>query len=139
MQKPVDRRKAEHLFCCAALAGFLSVALGAFGAHYLETRLADSFFSAYSKASGYMMYHALALLGVGVLCYLCPSNRGLYRSGILFVLGMVFFSGSLLIMSLTGIRWLGTITPVGGVLLLAAWLQLAFSAYCGFQDERTHD
>jgi uncharacterized membrane protein YgdD (TMEM256/DUF423 family) len=110
-----------------ALSGFLSVAAGAFGAHALRDRLADNYLAVFETAARYQMYHALALLAVGLLMYRWPGPS-LQWAGWLFVAGTVLFSGSLYTLALTGTRWLGAITPLGGVAFLAGWICLAVSA-----------
>ena len=79
----------------------------------------------------YQMYHALALLAVGLLTAVRGSSSTLTASGWLFVIGTIIFSGSLYLLSVTGIRWLGAITPLGGVCFLVAWALLVVSALRG--------
>ncbi len=113
----------------AALNGFIAVALGAFAAHGLKNSLTPDLLSTFQTGVQYHMYHALALFGVGLLALHFPGNTLLRVSGYLFLLGILFFSGSLYTLSLTGVRWLGAITPIGGVLFLAGWATLAWSMY----------
>jgi uncharacterized membrane protein YgdD (TMEM256/DUF423 family) len=112
----------------AASNGFLAVSLGAFAAHALSQRLGPELLGTFQTAVQYHMIHALALLGVGVLTLNYPNARYLEISGYLFMLGIVLFSGSLYGLSLTGMRWLGPITPLGGICFLAAWGCLFWSA-----------
>jgi uncharacterized membrane protein YgdD (TMEM256/DUF423 family) len=112
----------------AAINGFLSVALGAFAAHGLRARLSPELLATFQTGVEYHMYHALALLGVGVLSLHFPASGILKGSGLLLLLGIVLFSGSLYVLALSGIRWLGAITPLGGVAFLAAWALLAWFA-----------
>ncbi|MCH7815834.1 MAG: DUF423 domain-containing protein [Proteobacteria bacterium] len=105
----------------ASINGFLAVALGAFAAHALRERLSSELLNTFQTAVQYHMYHALALFGVGLLLMNYPNATLPRISGYLFLLGIVLFSGSLYILSVSGIRWLGAITPLGGVSLLAAW------------------
>ena len=108
----------------AALA-FLGVAGGAFGAHALEGRMAPDLLEIFGTAVEYQMYHALALLLLSVL----PrefSGPGPLWAGRLFVAGTIVFSGSLYILAFTGVRWLGAITPIGGVCFLGGWTALGW-------------
>ncbi len=111
----------------AAISGFLAVALGAFGAHALKARLPDDLLAIYHTAVQYQFWHTAALLAVGLLLLHFPQHALLKYSGWLFVAGILIFSGSLYVLALTGTRWLGAITPIGGVALLAGWLLLALA------------
>ncbi len=103
----------------------LAVALGAFGAHALKKTLTPEFMAVYETAVNYHFVHALGLLAVGLLALHLPDSGALRWAGVLMAAGLLLFSGSLYALSLSGIRWLGAITPVGGVAFLAAWLLLA--------------
>jgi uncharacterized membrane protein YgdD (TMEM256/DUF423 family) len=111
----------------AALSGSLSVAAGAFGAHALKARLAPEHLAIFETGARYQMYHALALLASAWAATQWPSPA-IRGSGWCFLAGTVLFSGSLYVFALTGIRWLGAITPIGGVAFLAGWLLLAWGA-----------
>lgn len=111
----------KFLILLASINGFLAVSMGAFAAHGLKARLSADMLNTFQTGVQYHMYHALALLGVGVLALIYPNAVLPRISGYLFLLGIILFSGSLYILSVTGIRWLGAITPIGGVALLAAW------------------
>ncbi len=113
----------------AAANGFLAVALGAFGAHALKARLDDYALGIYQTAVQYHFYHCLALLGVGLLALWFPQSALLRTSGWAFVIGIAVFSGSLYILSLTGLRWLGAITPLGGLAFLVGWACLAVAGW----------
>ena len=110
----------------AVLAG-LGVALGAFGAHGLKGMLSADMLANFETGVRYQMYHALALLAVA-WAIAQWHNRLLVIGGWLFVVGIIIFSGSLYVLSLTGLRWLGAITPIGGVALIAGWGCLAVAA-----------
>jgi len=113
-------------FALGSLCGFLGVVLGAFGAHALKSRLDPDMLATFEVGVRYQMYHAFALLAVGWAQTRWPGSV-LNASGWLFVAGTLVFSGSLYVLSLSGIRWLGAITPIGGASLLAGWLCLAWS------------
>ncbi|HYR02424.1 MAG: hypothetical protein H6Q51_482 [Deltaproteobacteria bacterium] len=115
----------------ASLGGGLAVILGAFGAHGLKGRLDPAHLEVFDVAVRYHMYHALALLGLTALLSRRPADRMLQTTGWLFLAGMVLFSGSLYLLTLTGIRALGMITPVGGLAFIAGWLSMALAARRG--------
>lgn len=110
------------------LLGLLAVAAGAFGAHGLRGRLTPELLSAFETGARYQMYHALALIAVALLLDRRPS-RTVRTAGWCLAGGTVVFSGSLYLLALTGVRWLGTITPLGGVLLLVGWATLAYGIW----------
>jgi uncharacterized membrane protein YgdD (TMEM256/DUF423 family) len=109
-----------------AVSGFLAVAAGAFGAHALRARLSADSVQVFETGARYQMYHALALLFVAWAATRWPTSP-VRAAGWLFVGGTVLFTGSLYALSLTGggARWLGAVTPLGGLLFLAGWLALA--------------
>ena len=113
-----------------ALHGFLAVALGAFGAHALEGVLDDYGRGVWETAVQYQMFHATALLVVGLLMSskLLGEVKQLNLAGFFFNLGIVFFSGSLYVLAISGIKILGAVTPIGGVLFLAGWVLIIVSA-----------
>jgi uncharacterized membrane protein YgdD (TMEM256/DUF423 family) len=114
-------------FSLGGISAMVSVAAGAFGAHALRDRLPPESLAIFETAARYQMYHALALLAAAWAAGRWPSPWPQW-AGWLFVVGTLLFSGSLYALALTGIRWLGAITPLGGVAFLAGWLCLAFSA-----------
>lgn len=114
---------ARFVIFCTALSGFITVALGAFASHMLRARLSERLYEVLQTGIQYQMFHTLALFGIGLLM-LRQSDRGLRQTAVLFMTGMFFFSGSLYVLALTGQHWLGAVTPVGGVLFLAGWLNL---------------
>jgi uncharacterized membrane protein YgdD (TMEM256/DUF423 family) len=114
-------------FVLGSLSGLISVAAGAFGAHALRPRLAPEFLSAFETAASYQMYHALALLAAAWAASRWPGKKSKW-AGWCFVVGTLLFSGSLYMLALTGTRWLGAITPLGGTAFMAGWLCLAWSA-----------
>ena len=115
-------------FLAGTLSGFVAVALGAFAAHGLKARLAPELLATFETGVRYQMYHALALLGVAWACTRWPGTL-VTVGGWLFVAGTLVFSGSLYLLALTGERWLGAITPFGGLALLAGWLCVAAAAW----------
>jgi uncharacterized membrane protein YgdD (TMEM256/DUF423 family) len=107
--------------CC----GMLAVIFGAFGAHALKGRLDDYAMGVFETAVQYHFYHSFALLAVGIIALSQPQSAMLKSSGWLFFLGLVIFSGSLYLLSLSGLRWLGAIAPLGGLALIGGWACLA--------------
>ena len=116
---------AKIFLALGSIAMLLAVALGAFGAHALKQTLAPELMATYETAVNYHFIHALGLLAVGLLALHLPASGTLRWAGVLMAAGLLLFSGSLYALSLSGIRGLGVLTPVGGVALLAAWLLLA--------------
>lgn len=118
-------------FLIGSFLGTLSVALGAFGAHALRDRIEASLLANYQTGVTYMFYHTLAIFIVVLALGKWSQSTLPVWSGWLFVVGIVFFSGSLFVMAFTGQRWLGAITPIGGVAFIAGWLLLAWTAWKG--------
>lgn len=118
----------QLLLACAALSGFFAVGLGAFAAHGLKARLAPEMLAIFQTGVQYQMYHALALLGVAALIKLYGHNTLLQTGGILFIIGTLFFSGSLYGLALGGPRFLGPITPLGGLCFLMGWMAIFIAA-----------
>lgn len=109
----------------ASLSGFLAVALGAFGAHALKSVLSSDMFSVYQTAVEYHLIHSVLLFVVSVLMVTHGNLLWLKRSAIAIAWGILLFSGSLYLLTLSGIKLLGMVTPLGGVSLLLGWLMLA--------------
>ncbi len=118
---------AQIAVLVGATYGFLAVAFGAFGAHALKTRLAPEMIAVWKTAVEYQLYHALVLLLVGLIATQKPSIA-ITNSAICFALGVLVFSGSLYALALSGVRWMGVITPIGGLLFLAGWALLFWAA-----------
>lgn len=117
------------LTIAAILAG-LSVAGGAFASHALRDKLSDRALEVFEVGVRYQMYHALALLLVAVLMSRTESPpASLTAAGYAFMVGIAIFSGSLYALSLSGVKWLGTITPLGGVAFIVGWACVAISAW----------
>jgi uncharacterized membrane protein YgdD (TMEM256/DUF423 family) len=106
--------------------GLVSVAAGAFGAHALRGRVGPELLAVFETAARYQMYHALALL-LAARMVASARGAGVEVAGWAFVVGIILFSGSLYVLSLTGVRWLGAITPLGGVAFLIGWIALAWA------------
>jgi uncharacterized membrane protein YgdD (TMEM256/DUF423 family) len=117
-------------FLLGTIAAGVAVAAGAFAAHGLRDRLEPDMLAVFETGARYQMYHALGLLAVGWAVSRWPAGRAAL-AGWLFVAGIVVFSGSLYVLSLTGTRWLGAVTPLGGLAFLAGWAVLAWTAWQG--------
>lgn len=119
---------AKLFILIGALAGAAGVALGAFGAHALKARLAPDQLAVWQTAVQYHFWHALALVAIGIVISVAlPGSTTLRWAGWLMVAGLVLFSGSLYVLVLSGARWLGAVTPLGGTAWIAAWLLLAWA------------
>jgi uncharacterized membrane protein YgdD (TMEM256/DUF423 family) len=117
----------------ASLNAALAVSLGAFGAHTLKTRLPADLMATYQTGVQYHFYHALGLFAVAFVASQLPTSSLVKWSGWLMLAGIILFSVSLYALSLTGIRWLGAITPFGGVAFISAWLLLAWAVWQGIR------
>ncbi|QIK38764.1 DUF423 domain-containing protein [Caldichromatium japonicum] len=111
-----------------ALGGALTVALGAFGAHGLKGRIDPALLANWQTAADYLGLHTLAILACGLILLYQPKSPLVHGAAWLLCLGVCLFSGSLFVMALTGLRQLGWITPIGGVMLIIGWLVLALGA-----------
>jgi uncharacterized membrane protein YgdD (TMEM256/DUF423 family) len=118
----------DRLFLAlGAISGGIAVAAGAFGAHGLRARLSPETLAVFETGARYQMYHALALVAAAWVASRWPGAAAAWAGG-LFVAGTLLFSGSLYALALGGQRWLGAVTPVGGVAFLAGWAALAWAA-----------
>lgn len=120
-------RPTQHFIVIGAINGFLAVAFGAFAAHALKGVLSTGLLEAFKTGVDYQGMHALVLLAVGLLGRY-EASRSLAVAGWAFASGILLFSGSLYLLALTDIRWLGAITPLGGVSFLLGWAALAWHA-----------
>lgn len=111
-----------------SICAFLSVALGAFGAHMLKAQIPADMLAVYETGVQYQMMHSLGLIAIGMIAALLPNNKHLTRAGWAMLIGIVLFSGSLYLLAVTGIKPLGAITPFGGVAFLFGWLSLMLAA-----------
>jgi len=116
----------RFFFTAGAIAAFIAVALGAFGAHSLKTKISADMLNIFEVGVRYQIYHAFGLIAVAWATTRWPS-AGLNTAGWCFIAGIVIFSGSLYLLSFTGIRWLGAVTPIGGLAFLAGWAILIWS------------
>jgi uncharacterized membrane protein YgdD (TMEM256/DUF423 family) len=119
----------RHLITAGAVLAFTAVGLGAFGAHALKAQLSADMLAVYQTGVQYHLPHAIAVVLIGVLAQQMPEVRLLPIAGWVMCAGVVIFSGSLYALSVSGIRILGAITPIGGVALLVAWAMVAYAAF----------
>jgi uncharacterized membrane protein YgdD (TMEM256/DUF423 family) len=120
---------ARFFLVIAAVSGFFAVVIGAFAAHGLKQMLAPEMIEVVKTGVQYQMYHALVLMLVALWFKQKPAASGLKAAGLAFILGTLLFSGSLYALALGAPRWLGPITPLGGLCFLVGWLLLTISAW----------
>ena len=121
---------AKQILQLAGISGAIAVGLGAFGAHSLEALLIQNGrLDTFQTAVNYHFYHTLALFGIGVLASVKPDWKGISFPAWSMVLGILIFSGSLYVLSLTGITWLGAITPLGGLAFILGWSSLVYLSF----------
>jgi uncharacterized membrane protein YgdD (TMEM256/DUF423 family) len=110
------------------ICAFLSVAFGAFGAHMLKDQLTPAMLTIFQTGVQYQMMHSLGLIGVGLVASFVPDNKNIGRAGWCMLVGIILFSGSLYVLSFTGVTVIGAVTPLGGVAFLLGWLFLVLAA-----------
>ena len=106
-----------------------AVSMGAFGAHSLKAKIPEDMLSVFQTAVQYHFYHALGLLIVGLLSMYLKPDRYIVIAGWMMFIGIVLFSGSLYVLSISGIRWLGIITPFGGIAFILSWIFVAVAIW----------
>ncbi|MEY3807176.1 MAG: hypothetical protein RI893_152 [Pseudomonadota bacterium] len=111
-----------------ALSAMIGVGMGAFGAHGLKTIISPELLVVYQTGVSYQMYHALGLIGIALIRLQASNSKLLIWAGWLMFIGILLFSGSLYLLALLNLNWLGMITPVGGVCFLIAWLLIMLYA-----------
>ena len=116
-------------FPFASAGGGVAILLGAFGAHGLKGRIEEGLIEAFQTGVQYQIYHCLALLIISILMREWGRNLALDIASYAFMLGVLLFSGSLYLLALTNIKWLGPITPIGGLCFIVGWCALLFSCY----------
>ena len=122
-----DMNVDRVFFGLGAVSAMLAVGAGAFGAHALRARISPEHLAIFETGARYQIYHALALLAVAWAVSRWPGSLPVF-AGWLFVLGSILFSGSLYILALTGVRWWGAVTPIGGLAFLGGWVCLVLTA-----------
>ena len=106
-----------------------AVSMGAFGAHFLKTKISEDMLSVFQTAVQYHFYHSLGLLIIGLLTIYFKPKKHLEIAGWMMFIGIILFSGSLYILSTTGSRWLGIITPFGGIAFIISWVYIAITVW----------
>ncbi|SHI76848.1 Uncharacterized membrane protein YgdD, TMEM256/DUF423 family [Tangfeifania diversioriginum] len=122
---------SKTILMTASVLLALAVALGAFGAHGLKSQLSSDMMQTFKTGVEYHFYHALGLLLIGILAVSFPSEL-LKWSAILLTAGIILFSGSLYVLAVSGIKWLGAITPIGGLSFIAGWILLFLAVWKKF-------
>jgi uncharacterized membrane protein YgdD (TMEM256/DUF423 family) len=130
--------KSSFLFL-GAISALIGVGMGAFGAHGLKAILSPEMLTVYQTGVTYQMWHALGLIGIALMRLQTPESKLLSWAGWLMFIGILLFSGSLYLLALLDLKWLGMITPVGGVSFITAWLLIAiFAATKQHHSRYTH-
>jgi uncharacterized membrane protein YgdD (TMEM256/DUF423 family) len=130
--------KSGFLFL-GAISALFGVGMGAFGAHGLKATLSPDMLAVYQTGVSYQMWHALGLIGIALIRQHVPESTLLNWAGCLMFVGILLFSGSLYLLALLNLKWLGMITPIGGVSFLTAWLLIAiFAAKKQHHSRYTH-
>ena len=119
---------SKFFIFAGSISAFLAVGLGAFGAHILKSKLSLEMMEVYQTGIHYHIFHSLGLILIGIIAYWISQSPLVNWSGGLILAGIIIFSGSLYVLSITGIRTLGAITPIGGVAFIVGWLLLAYAA-----------
>lgn len=117
-----------HFLLLGALSALIGVGMGAFGAHGLKTVISPEMLAVYQTGVTYQMYHALGLIGIALINQQAPDSKLLHWAGRLMFTGILLFSGSLYLLVFLNLKWLGMITPIGGVCFLTAWLLITIFA-----------
>ncbi len=112
----------------AAVSAVIGVGMGAFGAHGLKAVLSPELLAVYQTGVSYQIWHALGLMGIAIMGQQFPESKLLAWAGSLMFIGIVLFSGSLYVLAILDLKWLGMITPVGGVCFIMAWVLIAIFA-----------
>jgi len=124
----IEINQTAKLFLLLGSANaMLAVILGAFGAHALKARLDETLLNAYQTGVEYHFYHALGLILIGIIAMNIPASIWLKSSAWMMFIGILLFCGSLYILSIFNLHWLGMVTPLGGVLFILAWLSLCIA------------
>ncbi|HEU4685027.1 MAG TPA: DUF423 domain-containing protein [Nitrospira sp.] len=126
----ISQSCSRRFLAIGGLMAALAVAAGAFGAHMLKGLLDGSMLAVFETAVRYQMYHAIGVCLVALAADRYPASR-LPLAGWCFIAGIVLFSGSLYVLALSGVRWLGAVTPLGGVAFIAGWSLLIWQALVG--------
>jgi len=112
-----------------SINGAAAVCMGAFGAHFLKTKISEDMLSVFQTAVQYHFYHSLGLMIIGILANYSKPEKYLGISGWMMFIGIILFSGSLYVLSTTTTRWIGIITPFGGLAFIISWLLIAISVW----------
>ncbi|MBW3694308.1 DUF423 domain-containing protein [Vibrio sp. T187] len=123
--------KAKYLLMLAGISGGIAVVLGAFAAHALKAQLPEYLLGVFETGVQYQFLHTLAILACGILLQLKVSPKAqkyFFIAAICFIIGILCFSGSLYALALTGIKWFGPVTPLGGLLFIIGWGMFSFAA-----------
>jgi len=126
---PGNQKMSKLFLILGSINSATAVAMGAFGAHFLKTKISEDMLSVFQTAVQYHFYHSLGLLIVGLLTISFKPEKYLKIAGWLMFIGIILFSGSLYILSTTNTRWLGMITPFGGISFIISWAFIAIAVW----------
>ncbi len=129
--EPLKSKSSQWFMVLGSVSMLSAVVLGAFGAHALKSTLAPDLMAVFHTGNQYHFYHALGLFAVAFAAGVFPASRLIRLSGMFILAGLILFSGSLYALSLTGQRWIGMVTPFGGMAFLASWLLLTIGVWKG--------
>lgn len=120
---------AKAFLLLGSINAMLAVVFGAFGAHALRSRIDEYLLKVFHTGVEYHFYHALGLILIGIIALNIPSNAWMKSAGWMMFAGIILFSGSLYLLSILNLRWLGMITPIGGLLFILSWLCLTIAIF----------
>ena len=120
---------AKTFLFLGSINAMLAVIFGAFGAHALKARIDENLLKVFHTGVEYHFYHALGLILIGIIAINLPITNWMKSAGWMMFVGILLFSGSLYLLSILNLRWLGMITPIGGLLFILSWLSLSIAIF----------
>ena len=136
MQMLDDKKMSKLFLILGSINAATAVTMGAFGAHSLKTKMPEDMLSVFQTAVQYHFYHSLGLIIIGLMTIYFKPAKHLEIAGWIMFTGIILFSGSLYILSTTSTRWLGIITPVGGIAFIISWIFIAITVWKWSSSDR---